>query len=288
MTTRIAGCDLGKASARFVLARVDEDGELAIEDVQHVFHEGDPFGRFEAWYREQQADRCAALGATGVYAQQLRSPSLVFPEDACQQAALERELPAGPVTLVSVGTRGYSALARNADGQIQYLENDKCSSGTGENVLKIAGRFGLTVEQADELAQTAERGVPITARCSVFTKSEMTHHANQGKPAAELFRGYFDSMVGNTRALLARNRADGPVYLIGGCGELGSFRRAFAVGLGAELRRPERGTLFEALGAALLAAEGLDEGSPSKLPAAPCSPSARCSTTWTITRSTAW
>ena len=269
MTTRIAGCDLGKASARFVLARVGEDGQLAIEHEQHVFHEGDPFDRFEAWYREQRVDRCAALGATGVYAQQLLGPAVVFPEDACQQAALEREIPAGPVTLVSVGARGYSALARNADGQVQYLENDKCSSGTGENVLKIAGRFGLTVEQADELAQTAESGVPITARCSVFTKSEMTHHANQGRSAAELFRGYFDSMVGNTRALLARNRADGPVCLIGGCSELESFRRAFADGLGAELRRPDRGPLFEALGAALLAAEGLDEGAPSTLPAEP-------------------
>ena len=269
MTRRIAGCDLGKASARFVIARVDDEGTLEIEHEHHLHHEGRPFEHFEAWYRDRQIDRCDALGATGVYAEKLREPVLVLPEDACQQAALEREVPGGPVTLVNVGARGYSTLARDGDGQVRYLENDKCSSGTGENAIKIAGRFGLTIEQADELAGAAERGVPITARCSVFTKSEMTHHANQGEPAAALFRGYFDSMVGNTRALLERNRADGPVLLIGGCGELASFRRAFADGLGAELRRPDHAPVFEALGAALMACEQAAATPPSPLPGDP-------------------
>jgi hypothetical protein len=93
MTTRIAGCDLGKASARFILARVGENGALTVEHEQRVFHEGEPLERFEAWYLEQRIDRCAALGATGIYAEQLQAPVRVFPEDACQQAALERELP---------------------------------------------------------------------------------------------------------------------------------------------------------------------------------------------------
>jgi len=34
---------------------------------------------------------CAALGATGLYAGELVSPVLVFPEDACQEAALDAD-----------------------------------------------------------------------------------------------------------------------------------------------------------------------------------------------------
>ncbi len=266
MKTRIAGCDLGKASASFVVAKVDDSGALDLEHQRQVYHDGKPFEIFREWYQEHDVHRCAALGATGVYAEQFREPVLVLPEDACREAALEREVPDGPVTLVDVGARGYATLARDGDGRVRTLENDKCSSGTGENAIKIAGRFGLTIEQADELAGTADRGVPITARCSVFTKSEMTHHANQGEPAAALFRGYFDSMVGNTRALLERNRAEGPVYLVGGCGELASFREAFGRGLEAELRRPAHAAVFQALGAALLAAEQIAKGAPEPLP----------------------
>ncbi len=254
MNMRIAGCDLGKATACFVVGHLDGDGGFVVDDEQVVFHDGDPMGRFEQWYRDADVAGCVALGATGVHAGQLVRPVIRLPEDACQEAAVVREVPRGALHVVGVGARGYSVLARSADGQVQYLENDKCSSGTGENVVKIAGRFGLTLAQADELALTADLGVPITARCSVFTKSEMTHHANQGKSTAELMRGYFESMVHNTVALLQRNRVDGPVYLVGGCAEIESFRRSFAERVGAEVRRPAHAAVFEALGAALLAA----------------------------------
>ena len=269
MTTRLAGCDLGKATACFVVGHLDGAGEFVVDDETVVFHDGDPMGRFEAWYREADVANCAALGATGIHAGQLMRPALRLPEDACQEAAIGREMPRGALHVVGVGARGYSVLARAADGEVSYLENDKCSSGTGENVVKIAGRFGLTLAQADELALTAQRGVPITARCSVFTKSEMTHHANQGKSVAELMRGYFESMVRNTVALLQRNRVDGPVYLVGGCAAIESFHRSFAEQAEAEVRRPTHAAVFEALGAALVAAREVAEAAATPLPEDP-------------------
>ena len=269
MTRKIAGCDLGKATACFVVGHLDDDGAFVLDDHRVEFHEGGPMARFSRWYGEAGVAGCAALGATGVYASQLVHPVLQLPEDACQEAAIGREFPDGPVNLVSVGARGYSVLARTADGRFEYLENDKCSSGAGENVVKIAGRFGLTLAQADELALTAEKGVPITARCSVFTKSEMTHHANQGKPTAALLRGYFDSMVHNTVALLARNQAEGPVYLVGGCADIESFQRSFGERVEREVRRPAHASVFEALGAALLAAREVTGGDAVPLPSEP-------------------
>src|SRR3990172_5219250 len=133
--------------------------------------------------------------------------------------------------------RGGEGAAARAGGngtayRYQYLENDKCSSGTGENIQEIAGRFGLTIDEADELARAATGMIPITARCSVFAKSEMTHFANQGKPTADLLRRYFASVARNARALLARNQVDGPVYLIGGGARIASLRLALEEILG--------------------------------------------------------
>ena len=258
MTDRVAGCDLGKATARFVVAECGEGGALSIVDRRIVRHDGDPLPGLRQWYTDQRISECAALGVTGVHAALVAEPAARFPEDACQQVAIDRAVPSGSLNLVRVGARGYSVLSRAGEGpaaRYELLENDKCSSGTGENLLRILGRFGLTVEQADELASGAEGIVPITARCSVFTKSEMTHHANQGAPAADLMRGYFAAMVQNTGALLARNRVEGPVYLIGGCADLASFRRSFAERLGEDVERPVDHDVFEALGAAILVAE---------------------------------
>jgi hypothetical protein len=219
MSRRIAGCDLGKASSSFAIASVGDGGEVVIEDVQYLLHEGKPLELFREWYREKDVASCAALGATGIYADELTDPVLTLPEDSCQEAALE--LQSGledSLNLVSIGARGYGILSRKPGGSerpgrnggapsftYQYLENDKCSSGTGENIKKIAGRFGLSIEEADALAQSAPDGIPITARCSVFAKSEMTHFANQGKPTGEgLLRVRGPQHAGSAGAQLRR------------------------------------------------------------------------------------
>jgi activator of 2-hydroxyglutaryl-CoA dehydratase/predicted nucleotide-binding protein (sugar kinase/HSP70/actin superfamily) len=282
----IAGCNLGKASASFVLASVRDDGGIVVEDTEYVLHEGRPLDVFQRWYREKDVARCTAVGATGMYADELVDPVLVLPEDSCQEAALELEPGLeDALNLVSVGARGYGILSRTAapeprpvDGngngtarayRYHYLENDKCSSGTGENMQRIAARFGLTLDEADALALSASESIPITARCSVFAKSEMTHFANQGKPTGDLFNGYFASVARNVRALLARNQVEGPVYLIGGPSRIRVFRRSLQDLLGREVRLPEHFLCFEAVGAAAVAAEQVRKAPPSALPEDP-------------------
>lgn len=260
---RVAGIDLGKATAKLIVlaGAAQEVGEL-------VEHDGDPLAAVRAWWARHELAGCAALGVTGLYAGELGPPALTgLPEDACVEAALAAIAPDGPVNVISVGARGYSAVVRAADGRIHSLGNDKCSSGTGETMVKIAGRFGLTIEQADELARAATASIPITARCSVFAKSEMTHFGNQGRPADALFRGYFASVAGYVAALLDRARAPGPVLLIGGCARIGALADALGAALGADVIVPERAQLVEALGAARLAVDHRGPALPAELDA---------------------
>ncbi len=279
--TKIAGCDLGKASAGFVIAHLKEGGAIEVAQTLHMAHQGDPLGVFQKWYRDNNIGECAALGATGLYADEFLSPVQIFPEDACQEAALEADgrFP-DELNLVSVGARGYSVLSRQSAEQTgvgtngrrfsyHYLENDKCSSGAGENVRKIAGRFGLDIEQADRLASTAADSIPITARCSVFAKSEMTHYANQGKSVNELFKGFFSSVARNTFALLSKNRVNGPVYLIGGLTRIDSLVEAFSTAIGESVLLPENRLIFEAMGAAAIAAARINGKGSAVLPKDP-------------------
>ncbi len=269
---RIAGCDLGKAAAKFVVGTWT-NGRLDVEAVDVVAHEGRPMEAFGVWYRDKAIHTCAALAATGVHASELGGPIVgPLPEDGCVEAALSAAgIPAGPVNVVSVGARGYAVLVRDADGRTRYVENDKCSSGTGETMVKIAGRFGLSIEAADALALDASESIPITARCSVFAKSEMTHFGNQGRPAAALFAGYFRSVAGYVAALLARTRVDGPVVAVGGCTRIASLIAGLSASTGVPVRVPEGALYIEALGAALLAGE---QATAAVLPPLPGSPDA--------------
>ncbi len=265
---RVAGCDLGKATAKLVVGRLDSGGRLTIESCETVPHEGRPMDVFREWYARAEISRCDALGATGLHADELTEPVVAgLPEDACLQAALARrpELD-GPLNVVSVGARGYAVLVRDADGRVHYLENDKCSSGTGETMVKIAGRFGLSIGEADELARSADTSIPITARCSVFAKSEMTHFGNQGRPADALFRGYFGSVAAYVAALLERARVAGPVIAVGGAARIESFVDALSEAVGEPVRVLDDPQGLEALGALLLAGEQLEGGALDPLP----------------------
>jgi len=274
-TVRVAGWNLGKASVALVIGTLGPEGGLCVEKTRGAAHRGDPMALFRAWYAEEDVGTCAAIAATGAYAGALKPPVIVLPEDGCQQAALERDPSAPPtVNVVSIGGRGYSALARRPNDApgggspfaYQFLESDKCSSGTGENILKLTGRFGLSIEEADALAGGAAESIPITARCSVFAKSEMTHYANEGRPKDALLRGYFTSVARNVRALLSRVEVDGPIYLVGGCARIHTLREVFAGLVEGPVHVPEHYTCFEAVGAAVLAAEQVRTAGGVRLP----------------------
>lgn len=284
-TVRVAGCDLGKAAAKLVVLSVDGD-RVRIEARHSAAHDGRPAELLAAWYRETGIANCDALGATGLYADELRVPVLSgLPEDACLTAAIER-LPElrGPLNLVSVGARGYSVLTRDRTGRVQAVGNEKCSSGTGETMVRIAGRFGLSIEEADALARGSSDTIPITARCSVFAKSEMTHFGNQGRPADALFRGYFGSIARYVAALLARARVEGPVYAVGGCARIRTLVDALGEAVGAEVKVPESFLLLEAIGAALLAAEQCRGEPLERLPGDPTALFSHTPTRFTVLR----
>jgi activator of 2-hydroxyglutaryl-CoA dehydratase/predicted nucleotide-binding protein (sugar kinase/HSP70/actin superfamily) len=265
MTTPIiAACDIGKSSISFATAIVQSDNTLIWENIDYRPHDGNPFDLFKKWYIDKKICNASILCATGIYADQLGAPIIVLPEDICQEAALEyaKNLP-DQLNLIRVGARGYSVLSReklaSQKYQYHYLENDKCSSGAGENIQKIVSRFGMDIAEADRLAKSASKSIPITARCAVFSKSEMTHYANQGKSLPDLFQGFFESVARNACALLTRNQINGPVYLIGGCAQIQSLVNAFERIGKQTVNLPENYLCFEAIGACIMAMDKLNQ-----------------------------
>ena len=79
MSIRVAGCDLGKATACFAIASINDQGQVSIDQVERHDHEGAPFEFFQRWYKENNIHTCAQLGATGVYADELTGSVLILP-----------------------------------------------------------------------------------------------------------------------------------------------------------------------------------------------------------------
>lgn len=251
------GVDLGKVCSRVVAFSAAGPGvaqeHLVTFDRRHF---GDPFSVFFEAYRTIGSDAIRGIVATGVYSHRLRSPVVsALPEEIALEWAVRRLAPeSGPLTVVRIGGSGFSVLARTSQGHFQYEKNDRCSAGTGETIERICARLGATLEEAASQAESAQASIPITARCSVFAKSELTHFANQGEPHDRLFRGYFESIAKNIHSLVEKAGVPGPVWIVGH----GALIRPLVRALGERLRSqdnereivvPPEAPIFEALGA---------------------------------------
>ena len=73
------------------------------------------------------------------------------------------------------------------------------------------------IEEISELVLKAESIPHIAGRCSVFSKTDMIHHMQEGVPTEDLLLGLSYSLVRNYKANVLQNRnVKTPVLLLGG------------------------------------------------------------------------
>ncbi|MFU8857432.1 MAG: acyl-CoA dehydratase activase-related protein [Deferrisomatales bacterium] len=164
-------------------------------------------------------------------------------------------------TLVSIGSHGFSVLELRQGGTQVFRESSRCSQGTGNFLRQLVGRFHLTLEKATDLCAGVADPAPLSGRCPVILKTDMTHLANKGEDPARILAGLFDAVCENVQVLVKPRVSPRRVALLGGVARSPRVRahfRRFLDRHGMEFLDldPETALFAEALGAAVLAAEG--------------------------------
>lgn len=172
-----------------------------------------------------------------------------------------------PVALVEIGSRGFAVLELREGGSETWRENGRCAQGTGNFLQQLVGRFGLEVEEASRLAAAEADPAPLSGRCPVILKTDMTHLANKGERHERILAGLLDAIAENVQTLVRPETGPQRLALSGGVARServhASFRR-FAARHGLELvdLDPEEALFLGALGAARFA-----EADPTRPPA---------------------
>jgi predicted CoA-substrate-specific enzyme activase len=165
-----------------------------------------------------------------------------------------------PITVINIGSHGYSVLEIRENGNAVFRENNRCSQGTGNFLSQLVERFSLTVQDAAALCADIQDPAPLSGRCPVILKTDMTHLANKGEDRARILAGLFDAVCENVLTLV--KAGDGPkhVLLTGGLSRSPRVRRVLSKALaqqGMEVisLNEEDSLCLEALGCSLIAAE---------------------------------
>ena len=254
---RFIGIDMGAETLK-VVELVREGGSTRVGRRALVEHQKDPGPRLldilSGWSWDGVGG-CAVTGRLGRQVQLSRVP--VKQALAAAHRFLHGQAPA---TLVSIGSHGFSVLELRAAGQEVFRENSRCAQGTGNFLRQLVERFDLGVEEAAAIAATVEKPAPLSGRCPVILKTDMTHLANKGEGKDRILAGLLDAICENVQVLVKPRLSPPTVYLAGGVTRAARVRdhfRAFLARHGMQLAEVdvEEGLYLEAIGCALVAAD---------------------------------
>ena len=252
---RSVGINIGSSSLKLVLL---EDQKIVWSTV--LPHEGDMSGALRKALMEGDIPKGTNALVTGTEGRYLFNISNTV-ETLCIEQAL-KETGEKVDAVVTMGGEDLVVYTLNESGKVvNNFSGSKCASGTGEFFKQQLGRMDMTLEEVNDVPQDA-KVTSLSARCSVFMKSDCTHRLNKREATrADIVLSLSSVMATKVIDFLKRARIkQGRVLLTGGITlnqHIVRFIREAAPGI--EFLVPETASYYEALGAAYLAGEN---GSP--------------------------
>ena len=176
MTQKTLGIDIGSTTLKLCL--LSQDGGVEHEVLSH---DGDLPGTLTRLFDRLGAK--AALPIQGIVTGTEGRRRIELPE-VIAAVAIESGLFARgfkPRAVVSMGGEDLVVYVLNRQGRIvNTYSGTKCASGTGEFLRQQLGRMNLKLKDINDVCDEA-RVLSLSARCSVFMKSDCTHRMNKGE-----------------------------------------------------------------------------------------------------------
>lgn len=223
----LVGLDVGSTTVKAV-AVARESGELVWKDYQrHETRQREKAFEFLTRIHEdtgasasQVAVFCTGSGG-GPVAEAIGAP---FVQEVNAVALAVRRIHPRARSVVELGGQDAKIVIFQEDpktGRISTLPsmNDKCASGTGATIEKVARKVGTPFDKlgACRYLPYADRLVHIAAKCGVFAETDVVGHLKAGLPEEQILASLFDSIVSQNLAVLTRGYTLRPeVILLGG------------------------------------------------------------------------
>ena len=262
---RFLGLDIGAENLKLVELRA-EHGRMTVVSREIIEHGKKPGPRLLERLPDWDWPRVRGATVTGRFSGQVNLPAI--PAKQALLRGYRHLFGHEPATIVNIGSHGFSVLEVRPNGLTVFRENSRCSQGTGNFLRQLVERFSLTVEEAGELCAEVSDPAPLSGRCPVILKTDMTHLANRGEDRARILAGLFDAVCENIFVLIKPGLSPARVLLTGGVSRSPRIRRVFQEmlarqGMTLAPATDESVLCLEALGCALIAAER-----PTAVPAA--------------------
>lgn len=163
------------------------------------------------------------------------------------------------ITVIDIGGQDNKVIKLDDSGRrTGFKMNRKCAAGTGAFLEEMSARLDIPLDRMNDLAAHSTNMVKLGSFCTVFSATEVLENIRHGKKIEDIVKGVFFSVIKRvvemdaltqnvvmTGGVIAHNR-----YLVNMMEEL----------IGRSVFVPEKPQLTGAIGAALYAMSGTNEG----------------------------
>jgi len=215
------GIDIGYAAVKTVL--INKKGEVL--DSLYQLHKGQAtavaFKQLKVLTDKWGGEVICFGGVTGQGSKGLaRQQGIAWINESTALVVGSRHL--YPMVQSVIGIGGQSAVyLTHLEGTSQAARvvsmNTQCAAGTGAFLEEQASRLGIPLEEYSRYAAKADKIPAIAGRCSVFAKTDIIHHQQEGVPVADILQGLAHALVKNYKAnVVKKHPLKTPILVTGG------------------------------------------------------------------------
>ena len=164
----------------------------------------------------------------------------------------------GVRTLIDIGGQDSKAILLEEGGLVvDFAMNDRCAAGSGKFLEFLALTMDLSVEEFAELAANGAHPVQISSICTVFAESEVLSLLAEGESKRNVAAGVHRSIASRVGRMVKSLHYSPPVAFSGGVARNKCMVKELSRQLSSEVVSPEYPEFAGALGAAIIAFEGI-------------------------------
>ncbi|KMY67751.1 hypothetical protein AAU61_07665 [Desulfocarbo indianensis] len=215
------GMDIGSSSLKVSL--LDEQKRMV--DNLYRPHRGkirrallDALAELEDKHHQERIAWGAACGSGAKLLSEIEGLCVINEIEAAVEGALI--LGAGAGSIIEMGgqsSKYITGFSPEDQAGIQISINSSCAAGTGAFLEEQLSRLGLELEDYAPCAARAKTIPRIAGRCSVFAKTDITHHQQQGVAVEDILMGLAFAVVKNYRgSVMKKLPRRKPILFAGG------------------------------------------------------------------------
>jgi predicted CoA-substrate-specific enzyme activase len=161
-------------------------------------------------------EEIAYVAATGYGRHQVEDRQVQITEITSHAAGAVALFP-GTRTVIDGGAQNTRAMKVDARGRVRaFRQNDKCASGAGRFLERVAKALELDLEEVGPRALKSTEPCEISSICAVLAESEVINLVSQEKPIEDILLGAHRAIVSRMLSLVRMLKPEPEVTLTGG------------------------------------------------------------------------